>query len=199
MWGLRCARTAAKGIEIVKTDMEDEVLTAPAKFKLYRKVAPGETKTKTLKVNGRDIDVKQVGSELTTTNGTVSVEQLPYGTDANYYLEETEAPEGYLKLDEPVVITINHTNTYTDLQNQSVEEAQIDSIPYNWEQAAELRYGNNQHTVNQDGTLQVRVKNSDGAELPAAGGPGTVALYVAGVVLIMGASLAMLRKRDVAA
>ena len=149
--------------------MEDEVLTAPAKFKLYRKVAPGETKTKTLKVNGRDIDVKQVGSELTTTNGTVSVEQLPCGTDANYYLEETEAPEGYLKLDEPVVITINLTNTYTDLQNQSVEEAQIDSIPYNWEQAAELRYGNNQHTVNQDGTLQVRVKNSDGAELPAAG------------------------------
>ena len=173
-----------KGIEIIKTDMEDKVLKDPAKFKLYRRVAPGETKTKTLTVGGEDIDVIQVGDELTTADGAVTVEQLAYGTGANYYLEETEAPEGYLKLDEPVTITINLTDAYTDLDKKPVTEAQISSIPYNWTQEAELRYGNNQSDVNDDGRLEVRVKNSDGAELPAAGGPGNAITNILGAMAI---------------
>ena len=124
----------------------------------------------------KEIDGKTVEytSAFETTGGVQTIHGLPDGT---YRLYEAVVPAGYISAYRYIQFEIKNrsiTNVTTDTEDTSKLDTTADGIDF-------------------------IITNTPGAELPAAGGPGTVALYVAGVVLIMGASLAMLRKRDVAA
>lgn len=93
-------------IEIHKKDASDQTALANASFKIYRG----------LDEEGHPIDaVEKEGSAYTvSTNheGKATFENLPYGT---YYLQETQAPEGYVLSTEvkEVKILENKEESYT--------------------------------------------------------------------------------------
>jgi len=88
-------------------------------------------------------------------NGSFKVEGLDAGT---YYLTEVKAPDGYVKLQNPVKIIISDTdmNGKVELEDQELE----------------------------DGYVPVTVKNDQGFTLPVTGGMGTTVFNIAGALLI---------------
>ncbi|MBR2258760.1 MAG: VWA domain-containing protein [Blautia sp.] len=142
-----------KGIKVVKRDSAtgEEILNnvdevdRTAKFKLYRALKEGETSDKTIKVNEMDVVVQEV-TELVTgqisggsnSSDSAKIDSLPWYKaatseyDGKYFLVEEEAPDGFLKITKSVVISLNMTNEYKDLDGTVVEE--IDEIPYCQEQ-----------------------------------------------------------------
>lgn len=86
-----------KTIKVIKADSETkETIKANFKFGIYE----DQECTKLIKEVKSDKD-----------NGTVSVEDLRYGT---YYIKETEAPKGYQLSDKIVKIEINDKGTFAD-------------------------------------------------------------------------------------
>lgn len=107
--------------------------------------------------------VAEAGESSTTTNvvtpesGKVIIRGLEAGT---YKLTETEAPEGYNKVEGDITVTI--AAEYND-----------DGTLKSW-------------TVNSDGTNhEVEVVNHAGALLPSTGGMGTVVFTVVGVAIVV--------------
>lgn len=107
--------------------------------------------------------VAEAGEQSTTTNvvtpesGKVIIRGLEAGT---YHLTETNAPEGYNKVDGDITVTI--TATYNE-----------DGTLASW-------------TVNTDGTNhEVEVVNHAGTILPGTGGMGTVIFTVVGVAIVV--------------
>lgn len=92
-----------------------------------------------------------------------------------YHLVETDAPEGYILKEEPVVITVTESGV-------TYEEGT---------------------TLSRDGGITIekkvyvlKVSNTSGYALPASGGPGTALFYMLGAVMVLGAGvlLAVMRK-----
>lgn len=107
--------------------------------------------------------VAEAGESSTTTNvvtpesGKVIIRGLEAGT---YKLTETDAPEGYNKVEGDITVTI--TATYNE-----------DGTLASWK-------------VNEDGTNhEVEVVNHAGALLPGTGGMGTVIFTVVGVAIVV--------------
>lgn len=103
---------------------------------------------------------------VTNKDGKLNLSGLDTGT---YYLVETEALDGYNKLDEPVKIEVAAEHT-----NDKVTSLNTASKP-------------------------VVIENNKGSQLPSTGGMGTTMLYVAGgaIVLIAGIGMAVaLRRRQ---
>ncbi len=107
--------------------------------------------------------VAEAGESSTTTNvvtpesGKVIIRGLEAGT---YKLTETEAPEGYNKVEGDITVTI-------------AAEYKDDGTLKSW-------------TVNSDGTNhEVEVVNHAGALLPSTGGMGTVVFTVVGVAIVV--------------
>ena len=128
-----------RGLRIHKKDEKNQLITTgAAKFKLYRGLYNGEAKTETLAVGSDQIDVVQIGGEITTVNGVATVEQLPLAPNGTYYLVETEAPEGYVRRETPAVIQMNLSNQYwawNQLQNSATSDLQDGQKPYYWQQS----------------------------------------------------------------
>ena len=103
-------------------------------------------------------------------DGTFPIKGLDAGT---YYLKETTTPAGYTTAE---VTTIKIDATHS-----------IDNG------------GNPQVTLSQDSTLDNKIVDKKGSNLPSTGGMGTVLLYVAGIAVFVlaGATLVMaLRRRN---
>ena len=118
--------------------------------------------------------VAEAGESSTTTNvvtpesGKVIIRGLEAGT---YKLTETDAPEGYNKVEGDITVTI--TATYNE-----------NGTLASWK-------------VNEDGTNhEVEVVNHAGATLPGTGGIGTVIFTVAGIVLIVAGVAWAMRRRQ---
>lgn len=149
---------------------------AGAKFKLYYET--NNTKHYVKEVTNNTIkswtDVENEALELTTdTDGNITVKGLKEGT---YYLEETEAPDGYNKLTAPVKVEItNKSDTISELE--SVE--------------ADGKAGTVAQAV---GTITIA--NNKGSTLPSTGGMGTKLFYTIGGILMAGAVIVLVvRKR----
>lgn len=84
-----------------------------------------------------------------------------------YYLEETEAPEGYNLLTARVGVK---------LEDQTVQEANSAAVT-----------AKKTIIVNEDNVSIVQIENSTGSTLPSTGGIGTTIFYVAGSLLVAGA------------
>lgn len=122
--------------------------------------------------------------------GKVQIKGLAAGT---YYLQETEAPDGYHKLNAPIKITI--TATYDDAEPNGTGE--LESYRVDYEYNGKKVTGTEISTENT--SPEVKVENKDGTILPDTGGMGTVIFTVAGLVLIIGVGASFVvsrRKRD---
>lgn len=91
-------------------------------------------------------------------------------TEGTYYLEETEAPDDFTRLTEPIVIELNEKDFITPgLTDEQVHE--------------KLEKTSN-------------VINISGTELPSTGGPGAALFYIGGLLLaVMGCAALVIRRR----
>lgn len=159
---------------VVKTDTTNKVLNG-AKFKLYGS-ATGADEIKVVSI-GTDVESgtqkyrKATDAEIAAETNIVEIEAgiaiidgLKAGT---YYLEETDAPEGYNRLVNRKDVTI------TDSDN-------IGTV-------------NNNMYVKDSGGVQVI--NKTGTILPSTGGIGTTIFYAAGIILMAGAVFFVVRRK----
>ena len=123
-------------------------------------------------------------TEITTTDtGKFKLIGLDAGT---YYLTEIEAPDGYNKLDEPVMIVIEDANSEAGTTLDTDASLTIGGPGTVW-------------TPDKDDELSpvetVSVLNLSGTRLPSTGGIGTTLFYVVGGVLVLGAVVLLITKR----
>ena len=202
----------AKNLEIQKKDMTNTSrLIDTAKFKLYRtakKVVDPETGEETneyeagtedLTVGSETKKVVQIGDELTTSDGKITVEDLSYAPDGTFYLVETKAHDGYNILTEPVTIRLHLKDEYRDYKEPKPVITDISDTPYNWTQTVQkLIYSGSKDGTGDDEKFIVEVLNNPGVELPATGGSGTGLLYLMGILLtaLAGAGLVLMHSRN---
>ena len=196
-----------KGLQITKVDLDDRMLPG-AKFALYRTARDGETDL--LEINGgqyfkiADLDTSSTG--IATKE---QIEQLEEGEQ--YYLVETQAPEGYIAVS-PIPVNLVLTDTYTPKPGTTTQAAKPETGIYDWTQNASIvldaESGVKQtnadntvdltHTVNTSTNYEIiyyRITNNPGVALPAAGGIGTTMLYLLGIGLIGLAGTGLVMKR----
>ena len=204
----------AKDLEIQKKDMTNtSKLIDTAKFRLYRtakNVIDPETGQETSQYEAGTVDlnvgnemkkVVQIGDEMTTSGGKITVEDLSYAPNGVYYLEETKAPDGYIIGGTPITIRLTLNDVYTDYKSPFGTITNVSNTPYNWTQTVNrLIYSDSKNGTGDADKFIVEVLNNPGVELPATGGPGTTLLYLLGILLtgVAGTGLVIKRRRRAA-
>ena len=127
-------------------------------------------------------------TEITTdSTGKFTLEGLD---EDIYYLTETKEPDGYNKLDEPIIIWVkglHGTMTANEGEDIIVEEV----VTMTKDEDGDL--------VEDKAANPVRVLNNSGTRLPSTGGIGTTIFYVVGGVLVLGAVVLLITKRRASA
>ena len=167
-------------IDIVKTDSQNALLDGAA-FKIYDAATGGneiavvpllesDEVTPVLDDNGNPMYRRaregETGVDIVVKDGIVSVIGFDNGT---YYLEETEAPDGYNKLNTRQAFTISDSNL------NSIFNGDVYSS------------GSGVHVVNKTGSM-----------LPETGGLGTTMFIVIGVALVLGTGVLLVTKKRMA-
>lgn len=163
--------------QLVKTDEGKNgiynVLTG-AKFKLYTAKTGGQ-EIKVVKVKDGEYRVAATNSEAGIVEYIEAGKPIIKGLDAKtYWLEETEAPDGFNKLEERVEVKIQGDNLVS-----SGTLSGTDPVEYT-------------PGANPGG---VHVENHAGGKLPSTGGIGTTIFYILGGVLMLGAAIMMILRR----
>lgn len=179
-------------LDVTKVDGDTEEGLSGAKFVLYR--GEGENKEYVQinddhKVTGWTTDKTQAKTFITVADEAFKVIGLDHGT---YYLEETDAPEGYNLIKEPIKLEINATTE----NGQDWD----DFNPANALTALELDVTINGETTTADGDVDegivaTEVENYTGTTLPETGGMGTMLFYAVGSVLVIGAVVVLVTKK----
>ncbi|MBQ8400241.1 MAG: SpaH/EbpB family LPXTG-anchored major pilin [Clostridia bacterium] len=164
-------------IDIIKTDSQNTLIDG-AQFRIYDAASGGnevavvpllekDETTPVLDANGNPMYRRaregEVGVDIVVKDGAVTVIGFDNGT---YYLEETEAPDGYNKL-----------NTR---QSFTIADANLNAI-FNGEIYST---GSGVHVVNKTGSM-----------LPETGGFGTTMFIVIGSVLVLGTGVLLVTKK----
>lgn len=173
-------------LEVTKQDSLTKAPLANAEFYLYRNfVEKNEL--------GEDENVKKYAH--TDENGIIYKwdaatpdNKLISGADGKfvikgldslaYHLEEIKAPDGYNKMEDPVLVTVTAVidgQTLTTLGCTADGTAGVGTV--------------------QDGLVAVAVNNTAGATLPATGGMGTTIFYVVGGLMLVAAAVILLTKK----
>ena len=153
------------GIDIVKTDSANKLIDG-AKFKVYDAATGGNEVAVVLMDDGvtyRRARADETGVDIIVTNGKVRVVGFDNGT---YYLEETEAPDGYNKL--------------SARQKFIISDGNLDAT-FNGEIYST---GSGVHVVNKTGSM-----------LPETGGLGTVLFTVLGSCTVLGTGAVLVTKK----
>lgn len=136
------------------------------------------------------------GTEFETTEtGLFTVAGLDEGT---YYIKETDAPEGYNKLEEPIKIDLladtHNDSGYTYVKDDASAgfislTAKIDD--------AHVTAGDPPAIVDHKdtGVVPVEIKNNKGSKIPETGGIGTKIFTVAGGTIAVGAGVLLITKK----
>lgn len=156
---------------VVKQDGDNtDTKLSGAEFKLYSDQSATKEVAVSLATKGVYTVNPNGKAVLTTgTDGKITVNGLDSGT---YYLKETKAPSGY-KLDDTVrEVTVTPDSAVANAQNG-------EAITYK---------------VNDDPNHTMTIDNYKGS-LPSTGGMGIVLMVVAGVLLIAGGMISIMRRR----
>ena len=156
--------------DLVKVDSADNKLLNGAEFQLYTAREGGEP-IKFVAVNGgyRVANGDEPGAVIVDTikvNGKVHISGLD---KADYWLEETRAPDGYNKLTSRREVVLSKGSNNTTLEAGA--------------------------TVWAEGNGGVVVENSAGTVLPSTGGMGTTLFYVIGGGLMVAAVVLLVTKK----
>ena len=192
-------------LEITKVDGNRDAL-AGAKFVLYRYVGEESTKqyaTTTAQggFTGWTEDAEQAATLESGEGGKITLVGVGAGT---FYLEETEAPTGYNKLDAIIQIEISTTSEVDGTGTVKLKELKysLTDVTISEGTATKVPGGANDGTqVNvtgdalNSGTVAFSVTNNQGATLPSTGGIGTTIFYVVGGVLIVGAVVLLVTRK----
>ncbi len=172
------------------TSVTTETALSGAKFVLYREIngtnyyvvldSDGVVSGWTTYKTQDDIDTAYANGELTDAEYAAAVPATELETDSNgvvyfggldagtYYLEETEAPDGYNLLNAPTTITIAQDGTIT---------------------------GATTITYNGDDIDAIKIYNGSSEEMPSTGGIGTTIFYIVGGVMAVGAAVLLITRR----
>lgn len=155
---------------VVKQDGDNKGTKLPgAKFKLYSDQSATEEVAVSLANGVYTVDPNGKAVLTTDTDGKITVNGLDSGT---YYLKETKAPSGY-KLDDTVrEVTVTPDSKVAKAKNG-------EAITYK---------------VHNDPNHTMTIDNYKGS-LPSTGGMGIVLMVVAGVLLIAGGMISIMRRR----
>lgn len=169
------AKTSTYPLDIKKINKNTSGLLAGAKFSLYRTAQDAKDKTNAITVSGSngsyvvDADSKNTVFESVATkvgNGyNLHLNGLAAG---DYWLVETQAPEGFNKLTDPIKVTIAKTGDaeWTVQKNDALETDKI-----------------------------IDVENSTGSLLPSTGGRGAIAFAVIAALLVFGVVVSFIRDK----
>lgn len=155
---------------VVKQDGDNtDTKLSGAEFKLYSDQSATKEVAVSLAKGVYTVDPNGTAVLTTGTDGKITVNGLDSGT---YYLKETKAPSGY-KLDDTVQkVTVTPDSEVGDAKNGKAIAYKVN--------------GYSNHTMTID--------NYKGS-LPSTGGMGIVLMVVAGVLLIAGGMISIMRRR----
>lgn len=155
---------------VVKQDGDNpDTKLSGAEFKLYSDQSATKEVAVSLAKGAYTVDPSGTAVLTTGTDGKITVNGLDSRT---YYLKETKAPSGY-KLDDTVrEVTVTPDSAVANAKNG-------EAITYK---------------VNDDSNHTMTIKNYKGS-LPSTGGMGIVLMVVAGVLLIAGGMISIMRRR----
>lgn len=155
-------------------------------------------------------DIYPNGCEVTSDDtGRLTIKGLDAG---NYWLKEKTAPAGFVKMQDPIPVTIEATIT-----NEVKVDYEYDAsgtpveVTYytNRLDGYTVTIGNASTTYEIDNSTNTTIKNFErdpdssdselvntkGVELPATGGMGTTIFYVIGAILVLGAGILLVTRR----
>lgn len=191
-------------INAVKTNEENQSLQG-AKFRLYRdENGTQEIKLKKVEnvyvvMNEDYLSNAESDEMISDENGLFNVSGLDQGT---YYLKETQAPDGYRKIQDSIKIVITPeftTDRNSYYENQGASDQVLETLSANCEIKQFLNGLLNSgskalQTDVQTGSIQLKIVNQTGSKLPVTGSSMTLIL-LAGGSLLMIAGLYNLRKQ----
>lgn len=170
--------TKINNVDTPLENAEFQLYKKDGENKQYAKFAETGTNTSIYKLTGWTGNAEEAATKVKTpANGNIKFEGLDAGT---YYLEETDAPEGYNTLTAPIEVIIERT-----LPKDSAEAATFGG------QA--IKYGQTNATTGTDHL--VPVENNRGTTLPGTGGIGTTIFYVIGGGLMVAAAILLITKK----
>ena len=157
--------TYTYGIDIIKTNSQNTLING-AEFKIYDAATAGNEVTVVLMDDGvtyRRARADETGIDIVVKNGEVRVVGFDNGT---YYLEETEAPDGYNKLTSRQKFIISDSSLYATFNGDIYST------------------GSGVHVVNKTGSM-----------LPETGGLGTMLFTLLGSTTTLGAGVVLVTKK----
>ena len=158
--------TTSFKFDLVKTDSAGKLL-AGAKFRLYDAVSGGN-EIKLVKIDEKTYRVAKSGEggvEIETVDtGYITINGLGNG---DYWLEETQQPQGYNKLSAREKLSVRDANLSTTMTGTTWTE----------------------------GNGGVHIINNSGTVLPSTGGMGTTLFYVLGGGLMVAAVVLLVTKK----
>ena len=168
------AKTNTYPLDIKKINKKTSGLLAGAKFSLYRTEQDAKDKTNAITVSGSNGNY--VVDPAVTTTEFVSIENDLGGYNlrvnglaaGDYWLVETQAPEGFNKLTDPIKVTITKDGDtdWTVKKNNTAEDDKV-----------------------------IDVENSTGSLLPSTGGRGAIAFAVIAAILVFGVAVSFIRDK----
>ena len=168
------AKTNTYPLDIKKINKKTSGLLAGAKFSLYRSETDAKNGENAITVTGSNGNY--VVDPVSTTTEFVSVEKdlggynlRVNGLEAkDYWLVETQAPEGFNKLTDPIKVTITKDGdtNWTVKKNDTAEDDKITDV-----------------------------ENSSGSLLPSTGGRGAIAFAVIAAILVFGVAVSFIRDK----
>lgn len=169
------AKTPTYPLDInkIKTGSKDKL--AGAKFSLYTSEEDAKNGRNAIKVSGSNGNyVVDPASTTTEFESVKSIEEKNYNLHVNgleakdYWLVETQAPDGFNKLTAPIKVTITKTG---DTEWKVVQDGKEETDKI------------------------IDVENSTGSLLPSTGGMGTIAFTVVAALLVLGVAVSFIRDR----
>lgn len=175
------AKTNTYPLDINKIKKGSEEKLAGAKFRLYSSEADAKANDESKAIKVSPVVAGVAGNYVvdpvsTTTEfeSVKSIEEKGYnlhinGLDAkDYWLVETQAPEGFNKLTDPIKVTITKDGD-TNWNVKKNDKAEDDKI--------------------------IDVENSTGSLLPSTGGRGAIAFAVIAALLVFGVAVSFIRDK----